>query len=215
MFTSKKQLVYNKSKISFARVVENENGIWRVQRNSSISFLLLFYNEFYCFFLRMWAKVFWLFVKLLQSVPKTPVYESRGMFRCELFLKNLLYVFHFWISSEKKDIFWKIFWKGCGSRILCVFSRSWRKNIYKKIINSGFGTKTSVFEQKFCCFGRKTFSTIGTTAFFFSRSKLWRKRAYDENAKALSHFKTPRSKKLLQFCLKTEDFHVDCPNCFP
>ena len=40
MFRSKKQLVYNKSKISFVRVVENENGIWRVQRNISISFLL-------------------------------------------------------------------------------------------------------------------------------------------------------------------------------
>ena len=40
MSRSKKQLVYNKSKISFDRVVENENGIWRVQRNISISFLL-------------------------------------------------------------------------------------------------------------------------------------------------------------------------------
>ena len=127
-------------------------------------------------------------------------------------LKKLPYVSQFWISSEKKDIFWKIFWKGCGSRILCVFSRSLRKNIYKKTINSGFGTKRSVFEQKFCCFGRKTFSTIGTTAFFFSRSKLWWKKSM---LKLQSFWITLRLRGANFFWVLARTFWHGCQNCFP
>ena len=58
MFKSKKLLVYNKSKISFGRVVENENGIWRVQMNNSINFLLFFLQRVVLFFSQTVSEIF-------------------------------------------------------------------------------------------------------------------------------------------------------------
>ena len=116
-------------------------------------------------------------------------------------LKKLPYVSQFWNSSGKKEFFRKHFWKGCGSRILCVLSRYWRKKILKNSSILDFEQRRRFLSKSFVASAEKPSARLAQPH-FFSRSKLWRKRVYDENAKALSHFKTPRSKKLLQSCLK-------------
>ena len=140
-------------------------------------------------------------MKLLQSVPKTPVYESRGMFWCEFFLKKLLYVFYFWISSEKRTSSENYFGGGAEAAFFASLADLEEKINIKNSSILDFEQRRRFLSKSFVASAEKPSARLAQPH-FFSRSKLWRKRVYDENAKALSHFKTPRSKRLLQFCLK-------------
>ena len=117
-------------------------------------------------------------------------------------LKKLPFVPHFFeFRTEKRNSSENIFGRGAEATFFASLADIEEKIFLKKSSILDFEQRRRFLSKSFVALAEKPSARLAQPH-FFSRSKFCRNRVYDENSMALSHFKTPRSKKLLQFCLK-------------